>query len=106
MMCDFNEQQRDAIDYVATHGTIAAGLRIAELQAKVKELQYLREGDERIRIKLQAKVDELKQERNLAWDKGYNVGRNDAHQAIVSLQAKVAQLSAKVLYGLKQEGEK
>ena len=78
----------------------------ADLQAKVEELTAeLNNHDYKLgkTVKeLQAKIDELKQERNLAWDKGYSVGRDDAHQTIVALQAKVAQLSAKVLYGLRR----
>ena len=41
---------------------------------------------------LKAKVEELIEERNLAWDKGYALGRDDAHQTIVALQAKVEEL--------------
>ena len=75
------------------------------LQAKVEELKKelaKKPDDEDFRIQsrhyeqhieeLQAKVDELKQERNLAWGKGYTRGRDDAHQTIVALQAKVEEL--------------
>ena len=31
---------------------------------------------------LQAKIEKLEKERNLAWDKGYTQGRDDAHQTI------------------------
>jgi hypothetical protein len=64
-MCDFNEQQRDAIDYVATHGTIAAGLRIAELQAKVDKLTHsiFQYGIENSRLQLQRDaLEEWKEE--------------------------------------------
>ena len=48
-------------------------------QAKVEELQE--------------KIDDLINARNLAWDKGYSQGRDDAHQTITGLQAKVEELT-------------
>ena len=41
-----------------------------------------------------ALVEELATERNLAWNKGYAQGRDDAHQTIVELQTKVDKLTA------------
>jgi len=49
---------------------------------------------QRIEEELQAKVEKLETERNLAWDKGYAQGRDDAHETIVALQAKVEELTA------------
>ena len=37
-MSDLNEQQMEAVDYVAVHGTLAAGLRIAKQQATITSL--------------------------------------------------------------------
>ncbi len=35
------------------------------------------------------RVEELETERNLAWDKGYNKGRDDAHETIKALKAEL-----------------
>jgi len=42
--------------------------------------------------KLEAKVSELEQDRNSAWDKGYNQGRSSWHQTIAALQDRVEEL--------------
>ena len=78
---------------------------VESLQAKVEELEGLCAitgviEREKKYIALQAKVEGLEEKiddlinaRNLAWDKGYSQGRDDAHQTIAALQIKVEKLT-------------
>jgi len=62
------------------------------LEARLKAMSVDRDTNEHQIGELHAKVKELEQERNLAWDKGYSLGRDDAHQTIVALQAEIEEL--------------